>query len=196
MQGEFSSDTGPAFNGGMTCEPFRLQGGMDKSISSAGDSLARISVMPGVDPASMANDLACGRSFSESFAWFDRDTSSWRTSQLCLDGGWDEFSATWPSSGVMRNGECFHRAEWVPHIHEKGCSLFPTPLASDGIRGGARKYTKANRKRHWTLNDELGARPNPPFSEWLIGFPIGWSDLRESEMRLIPMSPSGSVGES
>src|SRR5579862_8096217 len=40
----------------------------------------------------------------------DRDTLLWRTYQLCLSGGWAEFSQTWPRSGTTRNGRAFrHR---------------------------------------------------------------------------------------
>ena len=86
-----------------------------------------------------------GQSFTESFANYDPDTSSWRTSQACLLTGWAEFSATFPPSGTMRNGRCYRRQMSAhrtyvnesssPHITE-----FPTPAAtsygSSGNEGG------------------------------------------------------------
>ena len=91
-----------------------------------------------------------GQSFTESFANYDPDTSSWRTSQACLLGGWAEFSATWPKSGTMRNGRCYRRQMSAhrtyvnesssPHITE-----FPTPAAtsygSSGNEGGGNTLT-------------------------------------------------------
>ena len=51
-----------------------------------------------------ASAAAYGRSTPELLASFDRASSSWRTSQLCLDGGYHEFSETWPRSGIVVSG--------------------------------------------------------------------------------------------
>lgn len=37
---------------------------------------------------------------------------------------------------------------------------------------------------------------NPPWVEWLMGFPIGWTDLGDSETPSSPKSPSGSAEDS
>jgi hypothetical protein len=68
---------------------------------------------------------------SEPFATFDRDTLSWRTSQLSLSEDLSEFSVTWPRSGTMRSGKCFLRVPWVLHTHGNGCGYWPTPRASE-----------------------------------------------------------------
>jgi hypothetical protein len=86
--------------------------------------------MPDDARASMANDRGSGRNTPESFASFDPDTSSWRTSQGYLFGDLDEFSATWPRSGSMRNGTAYRRRPLVPRISGKGCFYWPTPDAS------------------------------------------------------------------
>ena len=68
------------------------------------------------EPASMANDPGCGRTWRESFAKWDPDTSSWRTPQFSLLEGFIEFSKTWPRWGMMRND-----AEWgVLGAHHAG----------------------------------------------------------------------------
>ncbi len=41
------------------------------------------------------------------------------------------FSETWPVSGSMRNGRCFERLTWAPHISGRGCSFWPTARAED-----------------------------------------------------------------
>src|SRR5688572_19824313 len=80
-------------------------------MSSAADSPARTSVKQDERPESQkVHGAVCGASTPGSFAIFDPDTLSWRTSQRCLLGGWIEFSETWPRSGSMRNGRCFLRA--------------------------------------------------------------------------------------
>lgn len=76
-----------------------------------------------------------GPSLTGSFAWFDRDTSAWKTWQLCLDGDWVEFLATFPRAGMTRSGIAFRLAPLVPHIDEIGSLLWPTPRAADCQRG-------------------------------------------------------------
>jgi len=45
------------------------------------------------------------------------------------------------------------------------------------------------------LANQVGGSLNPEFVEWLMGFPVGWTDLRRSVMPLFPKSSNGSVGE-
>ncbi len=68
-----------------------------------------------------------GQSFTESFANYDPDTSSWRTSQGCLLTGWAEFSATWPKSGTMRSGRCYRQQMSAHRTSESESLLWPTP---------------------------------------------------------------------
>ena len=59
--------------------------------------------------------------------------------------------------------------------------IFPTPMARDSQRGGATAETMARRALKTntgpTLSDHLGGPLNPTFVEWLMGFPLGWTDL-------------------
>jgi hypothetical protein len=72
-----------------------------------------------------------GASTRVSFASYDRDSSSWKTSQLCLDGAWSEFSATWPRAGMTRNGKAFELPMLAPHTGENESGLLPTPEATN-----------------------------------------------------------------
>lgn len=63
-------------------------------------------------------------------AFYDRESSCWRTSQGSFDLGLGESSPTWPSSGSMRNGALCERPPLVLAIVESDCSLLPTPAAS------------------------------------------------------------------
>ena len=63
-----------------------------------------------------------------SFAKWDRDTSSWRTSQQSLLEGSTKFSDRWPISGSMRNGACFQQPMLeLPTYASDGGALLPTP---------------------------------------------------------------------
>ena len=64
--------------------------------------------------------VECGTTWPASLAKLDRATSSWRTAQLSLLGGLEEFSQTWPRWGLMRNGECWER-------QTLGCSSLSHP---------------------------------------------------------------------
>lgn len=63
------------------------------------------------------------------FAYYDRATSSWKTSQLTL--AWDsgEYSETWPKRGTMRNGECFVRPMLGFPTNANESLLLPTVTA-------------------------------------------------------------------
>lgn len=87
--------------------------------------------MPGSGPESTGNAAACGLSLPASFARYDPDTSSWRTSQLCLTGEWEEFSETWPQAGTMRNGACYRQRTSGRRTSDGECSLWPTPRAEE-----------------------------------------------------------------
>src|SRR6266852_1881332 len=83
------------------------QGTLPLSISSVGASLAKTLATPESEWASRVIARDSGGSSPESFANYDRLTSSWRTYQRSLAGGWGEWSETWPRAGMTRNGTAF-----------------------------------------------------------------------------------------
>jgi hypothetical protein len=82
------------------------------------------------DSASPDPRAAYGRSTPELLARYDPATSSWRTSQLCLDGALSEFSETWPRSGLMRNGIAYQLPPLVRLTDATGSGSWPTPTAN------------------------------------------------------------------
>jgi len=131
----------------------------------------------------MDSEVGFGVSLSESLASYDRATSSWKTYQGCLFGGLTEFSETWPRSGSMRSGRLFRRAQWVRHTHVKDCSFWATPRKS---RRGVTKDKGRPGGGCRCLETDLANRghigpPNPTWQEWLMGFPLGWTDLEPLE---------------
>lgn len=58
----------------------------------------------------------------------------------------------------------------------RGCVLFATPCRGDaiGTHGGG---------NHRSLRTDVSGQLNPEWTEWLMGFPAGWSALEPSEMR-------------
>lgn len=71
------------------------------------------------------------------FAWFDRGSSSWKTSPGCdLLGEWTPYSQTWPRSGTALNGTAYERQTWEPVTSVSEFSSWPTARSSDGAKGG------------------------------------------------------------
>src|SRR5262245_21910240 len=98
--------------------------------SSAEDSRARISPSPGRVPDWTALDQAYGRSTPEFLARFDHNTQSWRILQLCLDGDYQQYSESWPRSGLMRNGTVYALPTLALLTSEIEFGLLPTPSAT------------------------------------------------------------------
>ncbi len=78
--------------------------------------------------------------FSKSSDWsmnYDRNSSSWKMSQLSLLADLEPSSANLPNSGMTVGGRLFQPQNLAPVTSEKGgsCSL-PTPLANDGEKRG------------------------------------------------------------
>jgi len=152
---------------------------------------ARTYPQPDEEKESAEPDQDSGLSSLESLAKFDPDSSSWKTPQYSLLGGLESFSETWPRWGTMRNGECWVRQTWEPRTKEIGSGLWPTPTARD-YRGSFSPDSQAfkdrlNHPRGVNLVEEMQRRTgepgllNPPFLEWLMGWPIGWTELKPLE---------------
>ena len=58
--------------------------------------------------------------------------------------------------------------------------MFPTPLAGDCRTGSKKQW--GNPKRTRQLNDKVGGQLNPTWVEWLMGWPLGWTDLKPLAM--------------
>jgi hypothetical protein len=52
---------------------------------------------------------------------------------------------------------------------------FATPLASDWRSGKASEATHEKNSR--PLREQIGGHLNPTWVEWLMGWPLGWTDL-------------------
>jgi len=123
----------------------------------------------------------------ESFAWYDRSTSSWKTSQQSLLTDWTPFSGNWPRQGLMRSGHVFQQVLWEPATSAIGGGLLPTPTARDHKDSGKNmNYKKAADKgrlpgvvvMQCSAQNGGGTYLNPSFVEEMMGFPVGWTVLK------------------
>ena len=164
-------------------------------MSSQADSHAKTFQQQEKGQELKAPDLECGFTWQGSLARYDRDLRLWKTPQCSLLEGLDEFSETWPRWGTMRNGECWERStpERRISVTESGSlpgdgRLWMTPKASDGVFATP-STTGRSRKMSTHLGTQMkfsvaenGGKPNQNWIEWLMGWPIGWTELRPLEM--------------
>ena len=93
-----------------------------------------------------------------------------------------------PNWGIVANGELYEAAapSELP-IEERVGFVLPTPSANDAKNNPS---TPSQWDRHDSLSVEVAkiegntketigsdARLHPHFVEWMMGFPIGWTDL-------------------
>jgi len=202
---------------------------MELSLTlSAEASPAKTSPSPERAKALRVSAAAYGRSLPVLLASFDHATRSWKTSQICLDGGLTEFSETWPRSGMTRNGIAYRLPPLAPLTEEIASGLWPTPTLPNGGRSvahvdewrGRSAYHKGKKVqvdlnqavklwptptrvtnsggaalckwggagsraklRKMVTPEELNGALNPTWVEWLMGYPLGWTDLAASVTR-------------
>ena len=132
------------------------------------------------------NRVFGGRCY-ESLASYDRESSSWRTSQLSLFEEDAKLLDRLPKSGIAQNGQLYQLETLELRISDGDGLRLPTPTATDA------KMNPCTPSRHTgkhatCINTVIGqteeaqqlgqkARLSPLFVEWMMGFPIGWTDL-------------------
>lgn len=142
------------------------------------------------EQASKESGLDSGVKWRELFKRFDPATSSWKTHRCLFDADLPESSVILPRWGMMRDGVLSERLTLPLRTSENVSGLWPTPCASEGLdcgtnwaslaavdRGGriARRIaTNGGPETRQTTHAQL----NPTWVEWLMGWPIGWTDLR------------------
>jgi hypothetical protein len=165
----------------INCEQMALS-----RMQSLEDFPAKTLVSLAVERVLKAHEADCGPSSPDWLASFDHPSSSWRTSQLSLDGALSEFSETWPRSGMMLNGTAYRLPTLVPDNFGTECSLWPTPnaTASKGGRLSPRRGVKNPERNNWQdwCSLVLGQRyPVPETAEQVMGFPEGYTETSSLE---------------
>jgi len=195
---------------GMTLEPLTETLGEELLTWFRGDSLAKTSVPPTTTEKGLTEkDQGFGLNSSASLAKLSPDGSWLKTPPISEPRVLDEFSKTWPSSGMMLRGECFRLKTVEPITSGNECGLLPTPttmanqLADSMMKHkGCRElkeflrklptptahnakeagYPAEGNRNTPTLGWVVGGKIPPTLTEWMMGWPIGWSDLKPLEM--------------
>lgn len=182
-----------------------------KLTSSSEDFHAKISVLQATERAWKESEVAFFGKLSDLQKKLIRRLSSWKTSPELELKDFDKLSEHLPKWGMIVGGLVYLPQALEPRIKEKdGCYLptptatpygrnkslgpnskvrpslqsmatnarWPTPLARDGkVSPGAARAT-------YSLPGKVGGKLNPTWVEWLMGFPLGWTELSPSVIAL------------
>jgi hypothetical protein len=78
----------------------------------------------------------------------------------------------WRGSGpTIRRKDGKMRGDRLDYAVEQ----FATPQARDFRTGEKKRWENPDKSRN--LNDQIGGQLNPTWVEWLMGYPLGWTDL-------------------
>lgn len=172
---------------------FTSEQGWNESPSYRGDSLANLTALQ-ENVWHLMTSAIYGANMLESFARLDQN-GSWEKMyqgycQVKMDGSLDEFLGTWPDWGIAYGGIAFQPTLPGRFMKEKGSQLLPAPIATD-YKGSYRNHKKL--MRHIKSNDHqvricelllacgVAKAEIPMEYEHLMGYPIGWTELKPSE---------------
>lgn len=112
---------------GMTCGPLTVGHGAALLTWFLAVSRAKTSALPAAALAWMESAPASGEKWRVWFAKWNPASCEWRTAQCSLLEDSEQFSETWPRSGLMRDGMCYLLPTVAPIISASASgSLLPT----------------------------------------------------------------------
>jgi hypothetical protein len=190
---------------GMTYKPLTESRGEDLLTLYLEDFRAKTSQQQEREMAWKESDQECGDTWRGWLAKYDHDTSLWKTPQCSLLGEEQESLEILPKWGMTVNGLLWELQTLEPTTSGTECGLWASPNARDwkdsGASQGNRKSPNLGTQVHWptpvtddishrkhkyaqggtALSTKVGGKLNPTWVEWLMGWPLGWTDLRPLE---------------
>ena len=147
----------------------------------------------------MENVRVFGGKCIELLANYNHDMQCWKTYQISFDWGDDRWLDHLPPSGMIVNGQLYQLDNSTPLINGHDGSVlpnFPTPTPHE-LKQEPRYPSAWRREEVLNMNSCLGVKAcrhygitkkqaigmelviNPAFIEWMMGFPIGWTELED-----------------
>ena len=164
---------------GMTYKPLTENRGEELLTLYLEDFRAKTLAQQDEEQELTEKEAECGRTWQGSLAKLDLNTSLWKTAQCSLLEDLEQSLQTFPRWGSMQNGELYPLPTLVQSIKEKEFGLWPTPTtpSGGGNCGGSGAYKNALKN-----GTHIPHSINPNLYEWLMGWPLGWTDLKPLEM--------------
>jgi len=186
---------------GMTYAPLTGNRGQELLMLFLAGFPAKTSVLRGGEQESLAPDQDSGKRWRGLLGKYDPSTHSLKTAQCSLYEGLTPSSVILPRWGSMQTGELYQRQTLVRPISESESGLWPTVTATANQLAPSMQSRYAN--PIWTmptahnaketnapsesnlhtptLAAQAGGHLNPTWVEWLMGWPLGWTDLKPLE---------------
>ena len=172
---------------GMTCKPSMGDHGKDTLILYPEGSRVKTYQVQEKESVLLGPEVAYGNTWRELYMKFDHNSSSLKTHH-CL---WEEdlplFSVILPEWGTMQDGVFWELVMLGGGINENDAGSWPTPLKNEGPGSQQMKLTDAvalregYKPKYYKLEgmedrQVFNGKVNPEWAEWLMGWPMGWTN--------------------
>lgn len=168
---------------GMTCELLTESRGEELLMSFLEGFHAKTSVLQTIVQADLMEiEVDYGQKCNELLAKYDPEQRLWKTAQLSLFGGLEEYSGTLPRWGIMLNGG-FSALRMLEHdTSENACGSWPTPTKWEEKYVWSKSLGDHYHGIGWILWNTHNLQPTPQVYEAMMGWPIGWTGLQDVAM--------------
>ena len=195
---------------GMTFRPLTVDRGKELLTLYLEDFRAKTLVPQAKGQDSTEQEALCGTKCSELLKKCNQGMPSLRTVPTLELKDLSPFSKDLPKRGIMLHGVLYPQKTAEQTTNEKeygyllptptctanqlapsvqkhlGCrnltnlikKTYPTPTCHNAKEGG---YPAEGKRRTPTLGWEVGGKPHPMFTEWMMRWPSGWTDLKPLE---------------
>ena len=164
---------------GMMFKPLMENRGEELLMLYLEDFRAKTLVQQEKEQVLQENEAACGNTWQESLEKSNQLSFLPKTPLCSALEDSVLFSKTLPHWGTMLNGELYQQPALAQIIKDQGCGLLPTPTCHNSKEGA---YPAEYQRKTPTLATHAGGKLNPVWVEWMMGWPLGWTDLKPLEM--------------
>jgi hypothetical protein len=120
-----------------------------------------------------------GSKWRELSVRYNLGSSSWKTHRCLWSEDLEPLSVTFPRWGMILGGVLWERITQEPITSGTVSGYWPTPTAHNAKEGN---YPAERTRKTPTLASLVGGKLNPTWVEWLMGWPLGWTDLNPIKM--------------
>jgi hypothetical protein len=146
------------------------------------DSRARTSLQQVREQELPENVRDYGRNMRDSLARCGLDLSLPKTHHCFALGDLELSSKTWPRWGIMLDGELSELGTLKHLTSENECGFLPTPQKGDAAATINTPSQNQTMLAHWVQAEKgNGEKLHPEFAEAVMGWPQGWTDLKQLE---------------
>jgi len=202
-----TTDASRRSRSGMTFAPLTDAHGEALLTLFRADSRAKTLALLAKEPELPEPDPGFGAKWRALLVKFSPSTFGWRTARCLWEEDLDWSCLTLPRWGSLHDGELWERTTPEHHTSETGfgcwptpkasaagpdfaavdrgksislqtaVAIFPTPTAQNASNNGSASQYRRN---SLPLDAVIGGALNPTWVEWLMGWPLGWTDCAAS----------------